>query len=306
MATNTTVTAQAAGKRRLERAGVLHLAEDVGPVGILVLLVVFAAIAFAALYTIWAFWPSEAKTGGTVADSKRVHFFWMDRTVQRESLFFVTVAVAGALGGMVHVLRSLTWYAGNRLLKWRWVPFYFLRPVLGAAMASLLYFVVRAGFFSPSASSTEASPYGFAALAALSGLFSDQTAEKLKKIAVELFDDVPHGKDAVSVEPEVEIGEPGERTETEAVLTGTVNPKGREASYRFEWGESPAYGKRTPEQPEKIGSALAPQPVSSRITGLDPTRTYHYRLVAFSETGSAASADKVLPAFEGASESHQT
>lgn len=297
MATNATVGAPHVEERHAAKAGVWRVGEDVGPAGVFVLLFLFAALALAALYTIWAFWPSEAKTGSVVARVKTVHFFWTERTVARESLFFVTVAVAGGLGGIVHVLRSLTWYTGNRLLKWSWVPFYLLRPVLGAAMASLLYFIVRAGLFSPSASTAEASPYGFAALAALAGLFSDQAAEKLKKVAVELFDEAPQGKDAVTAEPEAEVGVPTERRQTDAVLVGTVNPRGRETSFRFEWGESTAYGNWAPHDVEKIGSGLAPRPVSARIAGLDPKKAYHYRLVAFSESGATASADHVLPAF---------
>ncbi len=266
----------------------------VSPAATFLLLAAFAAAACIALYAIWAFWPSEAGTSEEIADKKTVHFFGEEWTVTRESLFFVMVAVAGALGGMVHVLRSLSWYVGNRLLRRSWVPFYVLRPIIGAAMATLLYFVIRAGFFSPSASTTEASPYGFAAVAGLAGLFTDQALEKLKKVAEELFEEPPQGKDTVTAEPEVEVAPPQERTRTEALLAGTVNPKGRETSYRFEWGETTDYGQWEPAELAAAGAGLAPRPVTARISGLEQDKEYHYRLVAVSDAGMAYSSDQVV------------
>jgi hypothetical protein len=267
--------------------------------GLLVMLLVFLGASILALYTIWVFWPPEASgPETTVAAEKRIDFFFgLNRTVSRETLFFVIVAVAGALGGMVHVLRSLSWYAGNRLLKWSWIPFYLLRPLLGAAMATLLYFVVRAGFFSPSSSTTQASPYGFAALAALSGLFSDHAAEKLKRVAAELFQEPPQGKDTVAAEPEVTVGPVKERRPNEAIVVGEVNPKGKKTTFTFEWGDTTEYGNRTPEPPGDVGEGLTPKPVTATLGPLDPARSYHYRLVATSEDAVTYSADQLIEPF---------
>jgi hypothetical protein len=275
----------------------LRVRSDVGPIGVIVLMGCFGALSVLAMYTVWAFWPSEAGEAGKIALKKEVDFFWLQSEVSRETLFFVTVAVAGALGGMVHVLRSLVWYAGNRLLKWRWVPFYVMRPVLGAAMATLLYFLVRAGFFSPSSSTTEASPYGFAALAALSGLFSDHAAEKLRTVASELFQDPPQGSDSVGAEgtatPEIEVAPAAERMGDAVALAGTVNPRGMQTSFGIEWGETTAYGNSS--QPGSVGTGIAPVPVNVQLNGLDPAKEYHYRLVAVSGAGTVVSEDQVLP-----------
>jgi hypothetical protein len=264
---------------------------------VIVLMACFGALSILAMYTVWAFWPSEAGEAGTIALKKDVDFFWLHNEVSRETLFFVTVAVAGALGGMVHVLRSLVWYTGNRLLKWRWVPFYVMRPVLGAAMATLLYFLVRAGFFSPSSSTTEASPYGFAALAALSGLFSDHAAEKLRTVASELFQDPPQGSDSVGAEgtatPEIEVDPAGARMGDAVALAGTVNPRGMQTSFGIEWGETTTYGNSS--QAGSVGAGVAPVPVNVQLNGLDPAKEYHYRLVAVSGAGTVVSDDQVLP-----------
>jgi len=45
----------------------------------------------------------------------------------------------------------------------------------------------RGGFFSPQATVKEISPFGFAALAGLVGLFSDQALEKLKQLATTML-----------------------------------------------------------------------------------------------------------------------
>lgn len=267
----------------------------VSPFWILILAVLLAAGTVLALYSLWAFWPSEGGKPGTgVAARKSVHFFWTTRTLSRESLFFVMVALAGALGGMVHIVKSLSWYVGNRMLRWSWVPFYLLKPVLGAAMATVLYFIIRAGFFSPSASTSQTSPYGFAAVSALAGLFSDQAVEKLRKVAAELFDKAEQGKDAIAISPVATVEVPAAITSTSAVLTGTVNPRGHETAYQFEWGETTEYGNKAPVEPENVGASLGEKPVSQRISGLQPGRQYHYCLVAVSETGTSKSGDQAF------------
>jgi hypothetical protein len=136
-------------------------------------------------------------------------------------------------------------------------------------------------------------------MAALAGLFSDHAAEKLKTVAAEIFQEPPKGKDAVAAEPAVTIAAPRERTATGAVLVGSVNPRGRETRYRFEWGETADYGSSAPVEPESIGSGLAPTPVTVEVLGLEPSKEYHYRLVAINDGGIGASPDKVLPPVAG-------
>lgn len=107
--------------------------------------------------------------------------------VDIEILFFLIVACAGALGGSVAAIRSLGIYVGSRTLTRSWIPFYLFKPLLGALLATVMYLLLRAGLFSPSASNAQVSPYGFAAIAALVGLFSEQASEKLRRVAEELF-----------------------------------------------------------------------------------------------------------------------
>jgi hypothetical protein len=261
---------------------------------IIVLLVVVIGLAALSLYGVWAFWPSEATNAGSATNAglplhKTVHFFGYRRLLSRESLFFVMIAFAGALGGMVHSLRSLAVYVGSRELRWSWVPFYVLKPVLGAVLATLLYFVLRAGLFSPSVSSQQASPYGFAAIAALAGLFSDQAVEKLRKVAEEVFEKLPPGKDSVSALPLARTGTVQATSSTEATLAGTVNARGLPTTVQFEYGETVDYGSETPTV--SAGAGQVDSPVNVQLTQLSPDTTYHCRLAATSSAGTSYGED---------------
>src|SRR5262249_52296900 len=145
----------------------------VGAFSALLLLILMIGLAALAVYGLWVFWTSEGPDGKLLPE-KTIHFFGWDKPLSNEKLFFVTIAFAGALGALGHSLRSFSVYLGSRRLKWSWVPFYLLKPVLGALLATIMYFVLRGGLFSASAATDQASPYGFAAVAALTGLFTDQ------------------------------------------------------------------------------------------------------------------------------------
>lgn len=80
-------------------------------------------------------------------------------------------------------------------------------------------------------------------------------------------------------------GTPGATTDpatnvaaTSATLNGTVFPNKENTTYYFEYGTSTAYGSRTPDQGPTGGNAG--KAVSADITGLAPSTTYHYRVVA--------------------------
>jgi hypothetical protein len=265
----------------------------VGGRGIFFFGLLISAFCVIALYGIWAFWPSENTKGRGLLPSKTVHYFGWDRKLSRESLFFVTVAFSGALGGMVHSIRSLVVYMGNRRLRWSWTPFYLLKPVLGAMLATLLYFVLRAGLFSPSASTTQASPYGFAAIGALAGLFSDQAVVKLKSIAEQLFEptDVTqdHYQEGI---PVVTTGDPSNVTSTSATVSGTVDRGGYETTYLFEYGPGTDYGIKT--QPKTLDKGTEVLDVTADLQNLSPSTTYRYRLVATNEVGRAIADDEEL------------
>ena len=75
-----------------------------------------------------------------------------------------------------------------------------------------------------------------------------------------------------------------EVTSRRATLTGTIDPRGQETTYRFNYGPTSAYGATTPEV--GAGAGNGEQVVSQEVSGLSPDTTYHVQVVATSADGS--------------------
>jgi len=83
-------------------------------------------------------------------------------------------------------------------------------------------------------------------------------------------------------------------TQTTATLNASVNPNGLEVSKcEFEYGETTSYGSKVScsSMPGSGSSAVA---VSSPITGLTNTRTYHFRVVATNKEGMSVGSDETF------------
>lgn len=133
----------------------------------LYLLAMFASTA----YFLVALWPLSGP--GTVALDIRL---------------FLIAAASGALGACVHLAASFADYAGNERLTSSWIWWYVFRPFIGMALAEIVYLAIRGGFFNASAGAPGViNPYGVAAIAALTGLFSRQATDKLREVFETLF-----------------------------------------------------------------------------------------------------------------------
>jgi hypothetical protein len=75
-----------------------------------------------------------------------------------------------------------------------------------------------------------------------------------------------------------------------ATLHGTVNPKGSETFYYFQYGLTKAYTAQT--SIVDAGAGTAPVHVAIALSGLIPLTTYHYRLVAVNGVGRGVGSDK--------------
>jgi len=138
-----------------------------------------------------------------VSDTKvTLSFLTWEYSMFQETRLLLIVALAGALGSLVHALRSFYKYVGNRQLVWSWLSMYLLLPFVGANLGLVFYLVIRAGFFSPDATVEQTSPFGFAALSTLVGLFSEQAVCKLKKVAETIFTKPDKGKDHLNSKQE--------------------------------------------------------------------------------------------------------
>jgi hypothetical protein len=179
--------------------------------GIVLILTYLTGLAAFLLYVLVAVWPTPlpaelpppaegALARQTIQEEPTkptdVIFLGVTWKMWDEQRFLILVMTAGALGSLVHALRSAYWYVGNRNLVRSWIPKYLLLPLCGATLAVLFYLIVRGGFFSPRAGSAQTSPFGFCAFACLVGLFSEQAVLKLKQLAETIFVTAERGKDA--------------------------------------------------------------------------------------------------------------
>jgi hypothetical protein len=79
-------------------------------------------------------------------------------------------------------------------------------------------------------------------------------------------------------------------TEEQATLNGTVNPKGYDSKYYFQYGTTTSYGSVTSEGDAGAGSS--PVPESAVLTKLAYGTVYHYRLVGTSGGVTSYGADQ--------------
>lgn len=144
--------------------------------------------------------PGKAKAFGFVFEVwDEVRLLWI-------------VILAGALGSLIHALRSVYWYVGNRNLVRSWLAKYLMMPFAGSALAVMFYFVIRGGFFSPQSDFSQTSPFGFAALSAMVGLFSEQAVLKLKQVAETVLSKPEQGADPTTPKPPPSAGPDNDST----------------------------------------------------------------------------------------------
>jgi hypothetical protein len=140
----------------------------------------------------------EAATNASRPRPRRVRLFWGEWVVSSEVALVLLVLASGALGSLVHALRSVAWYVGNRFLYKSWAIQYLLQPIIGSLMALVFYLVIRGGLFTwKSSTGSEVNPFGFAAVAVVIGMFSQQAALKLKDVAETLFTKPSAGAEAL-------------------------------------------------------------------------------------------------------------
>jgi phosphodiesterase/alkaline phosphatase D-like protein len=89
--------------------------------------------------------------------------------------------------------------------------------------------------------------------------------------------------------PTVTTGAATNRTNTSAVLNGSVNPNGSATSYVFDYGFTNTYGLASASH--GAGHGTKSVAVQSTITGLVPGTEYHYRIVALNKSGAGSGTD---------------
>jgi hypothetical protein len=162
--------------------------------GVLVSMIIHGLLTASLVYMVIAFFPNES-------GAKTANYFGANLTLGRDTLIFIVVLAAGALGGTAHSLRSLFWYFGNASLRRRWMLMYTGLPFVGGLLALFFYLLLRGGLLATQATGSDINAYGFAAVGAVVGLFSEQAALKLLDVFSTLFSTVTKGSDHVGQPP---------------------------------------------------------------------------------------------------------
>jgi len=114
------------------------------------------------------------------------------------------------------------------------------------------------------------------------------------------WDNYQYGCSLADAQPAYVYAEAGEVTEIHkygATLHTLVYPEEDKTSYRFEYGLTAAYGTSVPSHGgsvEGTGTTGGATAVEARITGLEVTKKYHYRVVASNSTGTYVGPDRVF------------
>lgn len=97
---------------------------------------------------------------------------------------------------------------------------------------------------------------------------------------------------ASAVAPTATTGAPTRTTQVSARLNGSVNPKGQQTSYSFDYGPSTSYGTNTGAV--SAGAGTTTVHASADLGGLQPATTYHFRIVAANASGTTAGSDRTF------------
>ena len=103
----------------------------------------------------------------------------------------------------------------------------------------------------------------------------------------------------ITVGPLTMTGDAQQISTDTVTLTGSITSNGQAMTWRFEWGETPAYGAMTRETDAGIGAAT--QAVSAQLASLKPGTTYHYRIAATNSFGTTYGQDKTFTTTDAAS-----
>jgi len=96
---------------------------------------------------------------------------------------------------------------------------------------------------------------------------------------------------ALAVAPTATTAPATNVTATSATLNGDVVPNQADTTYFFEYGTTTDYGTKTPTQGPVKGKPTNSKAVSEDVTGLQPSTTYNYRLVATNSAGTSNGAN---------------
>jgi len=149
------------------------------------------------IYLLAILWPSDLSgitSGASAAPFRLFRTDVLKFSVSMDVRLILLVSVAGALGSTLYAASAFVSYVGKGAFDRRWLWWYILRPLMGAALATIFYFAIRGGLFASGSNTSAVNAFGIAAISTLVGLFSKQATEKLDEVFQTLFKTGSAGK----------------------------------------------------------------------------------------------------------------
>jgi len=151
------------------------------------LTVLFALIVIVAIDLLFSIWPGDANTQ-TASASVPILWGALAVNLSHNDRMMLIAILMGVIGAMVHGMTSFADFVGNKRLARSWLPWYFLRPVIGSGLSLFFYVGFRAGLLTgASSTSADINPFGIAAIGGLAGMFSKQATDKLSEVFSTMF-----------------------------------------------------------------------------------------------------------------------
>ncbi len=177
----------------------------------LLLLFYHAVVGLLAIYVIFSIWPGTV----SIDENRTIPLFLgiVSLNLNAELTMILVVIFSGVTGAFVQSLGSIAFHQANKDLTAEWTAWYVTRPFIGAGLALAIYLVLRAGFIGVGTDASSINIFGTAAIAAISGMFTDKATTKLKEVANTLLRSEEKPKEETSEETSDEVaGETGDET----------------------------------------------------------------------------------------------
>ena len=170
----------------------------------LLLLIYTGVMGLIAIYVVFSIWPGAV----SIDQSRTIPLFFglLSLNLDAELTMILVVLFAGVMGAFIQSLGSIAYHRANESLTEEWAAWYVTRPFIGAGLALAIYLVLRAGFIGMGTDASSINIFGTAALAAVSGMFTDKATTKLKEVANTLLRSEERQKPTEETTEETEEG----------------------------------------------------------------------------------------------------
>jgi hypothetical protein len=168
------------------------LISTINPRMLLILTTYLIVLSGFLLYSLVALWPKYEPL--TNQWESITSFLGIPIKVNSDLRLILLTLAAGGLGSVIHALRSLFWYVGNKRFSKQWIWYYMIHPWRGMLMSFLFYLILR-GTIIESPSKGGFNLWGIVAVSGLIGLFSDQVFNKLLSVTHSIFRSDEEGRD---------------------------------------------------------------------------------------------------------------